>query len=237
MELYAFLCLGRNYHNSNEIKLLFPHEELITKIFNKSDINLTEQLKASLVLILLHVHIDSKPFIEQKKPQFTKILEKNNFQNAIINRSRSLSVGQNASNMSFILDQESNNNQISDNSQQQINFNNNNQQLNTSENNSNNLNESLLAGPRIQLNQINNNNNRNDSMHHQMIELQEQNTAAAQTLNIMMQQGFKDLKIRNILKHLTDYFKSALSKYTILNDKNDNELLDTFKKNNQLQSL
>lgn len=38
MELFANLCSGRNYHNSNEVKALFPHKEIIQHIYSNQSL-------------------------------------------------------------------------------------------------------------------------------------------------------------------------------------------------------
>ncbi len=58
MQLFSNVCFGRNYANIKIIKKIFKMQILVEYIWNST---LPEEVRASLVSLLLHLHIDVKP--------------------------------------------------------------------------------------------------------------------------------------------------------------------------------
>ena len=58
MQLFSNLCFGRNYANIKIIKKIFKMQVLVEYIWN---LKLPEEVRASLVSLLLNLHIDIKP--------------------------------------------------------------------------------------------------------------------------------------------------------------------------------
>lgn len=70
--LYGNLCYGRNYCSKKQVRQIFSCRCLLNYISN----DLPTTIKAALIYILLHTHMDSKPRIEQVYPSMTHNMEK-----------------------------------------------------------------------------------------------------------------------------------------------------------------
>ena len=69
LELFSNLCFGRNYVNKKVMRQKLKSSVLLSYIWNKE---LSQELRAALVSLLLHIHIDSKPRTERIVPLKTK---------------------------------------------------------------------------------------------------------------------------------------------------------------------
>ena len=69
LELFSNLCFGRNYVNKRMMRQKLKSSVLLEYIWNK---DLSQELRAAFVSLLLHVHIDSNPRTERIVPLKTK---------------------------------------------------------------------------------------------------------------------------------------------------------------------
>ena len=74
MQLFTNLCFGRNYANIKIIKKIFKMQVLVEYIWN---LKLPEEIRASLVSLLLNLHIDIKPRTVKIVPLLCKNLSGN----------------------------------------------------------------------------------------------------------------------------------------------------------------
>jgi len=71
LELFSNLCFGRNYVNKKYLKNKLTMPVLMQYIWNNQ---LSQELRAVLSSLLMHVHIDNKPRTERTVPIYTKKL-------------------------------------------------------------------------------------------------------------------------------------------------------------------
>lgn len=69
LELFSNLCFGRNYVNKRIMRQKLKSSVLLEYIWNK---DLSQELRAAFVSLLLHIHIDSNPRTERIVPLKTK---------------------------------------------------------------------------------------------------------------------------------------------------------------------
>jgi len=74
LDLYATLCLNRNYSSSKAFGKIFSFQNLINYIENK---DIPEDIRAILVKLLATIHIDKEPRTVQERPNLVKIVELN----------------------------------------------------------------------------------------------------------------------------------------------------------------
>jgi hypothetical protein len=77
--LFANLCYGRNYFSKKIIRGLFSCKILLHYItyYEESQgkhIKLPNPIRAAMIYILMHAHIDSKPRIEKNYPIMTHFM-------------------------------------------------------------------------------------------------------------------------------------------------------------------
>ena len=71
LELFSDMCTGRNYICKASIKDWFPIQILVSSIWNQQ---LSPEIRAAFMKLMLHMHIDSQPRQETKKPELIRVL-------------------------------------------------------------------------------------------------------------------------------------------------------------------
>lgn len=74
LELYANMCIGRNFEVSAELTKLFPFELIHSLVWNSS---LTDEIRGAFCKLLLNLYIDCSPREEISKPQLIKEFKEN----------------------------------------------------------------------------------------------------------------------------------------------------------------
>ena len=71
LELFSDMCTGRNYICKASIKDWFPIQVLVSNIWNEE---LSPEIRAAFMKLMLHMHVDSQPRQEIKKPELIRVL-------------------------------------------------------------------------------------------------------------------------------------------------------------------
>ena len=71
LELFADMCTGRNYICKASIKDWFPIQVLVSNIWNDQ---LSPDIRAAFMRLMLCMHVDSQPRQEVKKPELIRVL-------------------------------------------------------------------------------------------------------------------------------------------------------------------
>ena len=78
LDLFSSLCKGRNFICKASVSNILPVELLVNNIWNE---NLSKELRATFLDLLMNMHIDFQPRSYSKKPELIRTLEKNSMQN------------------------------------------------------------------------------------------------------------------------------------------------------------
>lgn len=71
LELFSDMCTGRNYICKASIKDWFPIQVLVSNIWNEQ---LSPDIRAAFMKLMLNMHVDSQPREEIKKPELIRVL-------------------------------------------------------------------------------------------------------------------------------------------------------------------
>lgn len=71
LELFSDMCTGRNYICKASIKDWFPIEVLVSNIWNEE---LSPDIRAAFLKLMLNMHVDSQPRQEMPKPELIRVL-------------------------------------------------------------------------------------------------------------------------------------------------------------------